>query len=223
MSVKENLLKIKEQIGNNNVKIIAVTKYAKWDQIFEACSFGIYDFGESYVQDALEKLSQNYQGQKLENLIRWHFIGRLQKNKAKFIVGRFFLIHSVDSTELAKIINKIAVQKEVKQNILLQVNLTEEPQKGGFNKDDLKKSIKELLSFPNINIQGLMTIGPKTENTDEIRKCFLNLKDIKSSLEEEHNISLNELSMGMSNDYKLAIECGSTMIRIGRILFKKEE
>ncbi len=222
MSVKENLLKIKEQIGSNNVKIIAVTKYAKWDQIFEACSFGIYDFGESYVQDALEKLSQDYQGQKLENLIRWHFIGRLQKNKAKFIIGRFFLIHSVDSIELAKTINKIAVQKEVTQNILLQVNLTEEPQKGGFNKDDLKKSMKELLSFPNINIQGLMTIGPKTENTDESRKCFLNLKDIKSNLEEEYSISLNELSMGMSNDYKLAIECGSTMIRIGRILFKEE-
>jgi len=220
VSVRENLLKIKEQIGSNNVKIIAVTKYAKWDEIIEAYSLGIHDFGESYVQDALEKLSKEYQGQKLENLIRWHFIGRLQKNKAKFVTGKFFLIHSVDSVELAKTINKIAAQKETTQNILLQVNLTEEPQKGGFKKDDLKKSINELLSFPNITIQGLMTVGPKTENTDEIKKCFLNLKDLKNKLEEEHNINLNELSMGMSNDYKLAIECGSTMIRIGRILFK---
>ncbi|MBI3591652.1 MAG: YggS family pyridoxal phosphate-dependent enzyme [Candidatus Melainabacteria bacterium] len=219
MGIKENLTKIKEQIGSNKVKIIAVTKYANWQQTLEAYNLGIRDFGESYVQDAIEKLSRKLQNENSKNLIQWHLIGRLQKNKAKYVVGKFFLIHSVDSVELAEIINKIANSKGLTQNILLQVNISQEAQKAGFNKDELKSSLKTLLNLPNINIQGLMTLAPKTEDKKTIKDCFLGLHSLRDELNKENICNLKELSMGMSNDYLTAIECGSTMVRIGRAIF----
>ncbi len=221
MGIKDNLEKIKEQIGSNKVKIIAVTKYAAQQQVFEAYNLGIRDFGESYIQDALEKISGEYHNKDLNNPIQWHLIGRLQKNKAKHVIGRFSLIHSVDSIELAELINKIAGEREIKQDILLQVNISGEEQKAGFNKIELKNDFEKLFKLTNIKAKGLMTIAPKTEDKKLIRDCFLELSSFKDERNKQYSneINLKELSMGMSNDYPIAIECGSTMVRIGRALF----
>lgn len=220
MSLKENLEKIKEQIGNYMVKIIAVTKYATQEQIYEAYRLGILDFGESYLQDALVKLSQKYQDKNFKDSVKWHFIGRLQKNKIKKVVGTFFLIHSVDSFELAENISKEAAKKNLIQNILLQVNISSELTKGGFKPVELKNNFEGLKKLKNINIQGFMTIAPKTEDKEIIKNHFSGLSMLKQELNNKYNAPLKELSMGMTDDYKIALGCGATMIRIGRGLFK---
>jgi len=218
--IKENLIKIKEQIDNLDVKIIAVTKYTNQEQIFEAYNLGIRDFGESYLQDAIEKISKKYQNENQNDLINWHFIGRLQKNKVKGVVGKFFLIHSVDSFELAELINKVANGNKLIQDILLQVNISEEKTKAGFSQNELKDVFGKLIQLPNIKIKGLMTIAPKTDDKELMKDCFLSLSDFKNELNEKFMTDLKDLSMGMSNDYKVAIECGATMIRIGKGLFE---
>lgn len=223
LSVKENLEKIKEQIGNNRVKIIAVTKYADEEQIFEAYKLGIHDFGESYVQDGLEKISKKFQDEQFKKLVNWHFIGRLQKNKVKHVVGNFKLIHSVDSIELAYLINKIALGKKLIQDILLQVNISQEATKSGFSSSELKSLFGEIIILPNIKILGVMTIAPKTNDEGTIRDCFLGLASLKDEINKTHRTSLSELSMGMTNDYKIALKCGATMIRIGKGIFKGME
>lgn len=225
MGIKENLTKIKEQIGSNKVKIIAVTKYASPQQIFEAYNLGIIDFGESYVQDALEKISKKYHEEEFKKTIQWHLVGRLQKNKVKYVIGKFFLIHSVDSFELAELINKTADKKEIIQDILLQVNISQEAEKAGFSKGNLKNDFSKLFKLKNITIKGLMTIAPKTENKDIIKECFLELHDLRDELNTkfEEQIDLSELSMGMSNDYLEAVQYGATMVRIGKALFTEEK
>ena len=222
MGIKENLTKIKEQLGSNKVKIIAVTKYANQNQISEAFKLGIKDFGESYVQDAIKKIALKQQDVNPAGLINWHLIGRLQKNKVKFVVGNFSLIHSVDSLELAKVIDKTASQRNIIQEVLLQVNISQEAEKTGFSKSKLKDSYKDLLKLSNIKFQGLMTIAPKTDDKKIIRDCFWDLKNLMNEVNKEYRSDLKELSMGMSNDYLTAIECGSTMVRIGRAIFKNQ-
>ncbi len=219
MTIKENLIKIKEQIDNLNVKIIAVTKYANQEQIFEAYNLGIRDFGESYLQDAIEKISRKSQYEDPKDLINWHFIGRLQKNKVKQVVGKFYLIHSVDSLELAELISKVADGNKLIQDILLQVNISREETKTGFTREYLKDSFGKLIKLPNIRIKGLMTIAPKTDDKNLIRECFSSLSNLKEELNRNLMTDIRELSMGMSNDYKTAVECGTTMLRIGRGLF----
>ena len=219
MGIKENLKKITEQIDNTKVKIIAVTKYAKQEQIFEAYNLGIRNFGESYLQDALEKISKKYDSEKSNDLINWHFIGRLQKNKVKHVVGKFCLIHSIDSLDLAELINKTAYEKKLIQDVLIQVNISKEASKSGFAKEDLKSVFEKLVVLENIKILGLMTIGQMIEDKSAIRKCFIDLKNLKEELNKNYMTNLKELSMGMSNDYVTAVECGSTMVRIGRALF----
>lgn len=217
MGAKENLHSIKEQIGNNNVRIIAVTKYASSSQLLEAYSEGIRDFGESYVQDALKKIDLV----KFNGSVKWHFIGRLQKNKVKFLIPIFYLIHSVDSLELASYINKKASENKVTQNILVQVNLLEDPTKAGFKRKELISSFEKLIELSNIKILGLMTIAQNTNEEKIIRECFQGLRNLKEEINKSHNANLKELSMGMTSDYKIAIECGATMVRIGRGIFKE--
>ena len=216
MGIKENLTKIKEQIGNNNVKIIAVTKYATEEGINEVCQKGIHDFGESYVQDALEKQKRL---KNLEN-IRWHFVGRLQKNKVKYVVNNFNLIHSVDSVELANVINKTANRRGVIQEILLQVNITQEVTKTGFSPNTLEDEFAKIKDLTNIRPIGLMTMATNTSDTSMSKDCFLKLVRLREALSKRYMVNLKELSMGMSNDYKIAVECGSTMVRLGRAIFK---
>lgn len=221
MSIQENLNKIKEQIGNASVKIIAVTKYATTEQISLAYQLGIHDFGESYAQDAIVKINSLTEKYKSSgHPIKWHFIGRLQKNKIKLVLGKFCLIHSVDSVELAELVNKKAKENNLAQDILLQVNISEEESKSGFKIDKLKGVFKHIINLPNLNIRGLMTMAPKTSDTEISYHCFSGLSNLKEELNTEFNTNLKELSMGMSDDYKIALKCGATMIRIGRALFK---
>ena len=223
MGIKENLTKVKEQIGSNKVQIIAVTKYATQEQISEAYKLGIRDFGENYIQDALEKISRKYHDESSTDLIKWHLIGRIQKNKIKYIVGKFCLIHSVDSFDTAELINKSAHQKDKVQNILLQVNISQEAEKAGFHINQLKNDFGKMIKLENIKVEGLMTIAPKTEDKEVIKDCFFGLKNLKNELNQEFKTSIKELSMGMSNDYSTAIEQGSTMIRLGRTIFSNEQ
>ncbi|OGI19201.1 MAG: YggS family pyridoxal phosphate enzyme [Candidatus Melainabacteria bacterium RIFCSPHIGHO2_02_FULL_34_12] len=217
MGIKENLSKIKEQIDNIDVKVIAVTKYATQQMISEAYENGVRDFGENYVQDAIKKLAE----EDSSNLVHRHFIGRLQKNKAKHVVGSFYLIHSVDSLELAELINSISAKKAINQDILLQVNISGETTKSGFNPGELKKNIGRLVQMKNVKLKGLMTMAPRTDDKDLLKKCFCGLRDLREELNQEHLLNLKELSMGMSNDYRIAIKCGSTMIRLGRAIFSE--
>lgn len=220
MSIKENLSKIKEQIADDKVKIIAVTKYASDEETYEAYKLGIQDFGESYAQDALERISRKIADENFQNKVNWHFVGRLQKNKAKYVVGSFSLIHSVDSFELANLINRLAFEKNIVQDILLQVNISGEISKAGFKEDDLNQVFDQLKDLTNIKILGLMTMAPNTEDEKLIENSFKKLKVLRDSLNEKYSILLSELSMGMSNDYRIAVKCGATMVRLGRAIFK---
>ena len=220
MVIEKTFNKIKEQLQGSRVKIIAVTKYADEEEIYKAYNLGINDFGESYVQNTLDKISKINAKYNLKNKINWHFIGRLQKNKAKFVIGEFCLIHSVDSIELVELINRLSGERKLIQDILIQVNISGEASKAGFKESDLKNVFGKLLKLANIKILGLMTIAPDTSNTEVVRDCFLKLKTLKDELNKTYNSSLTELSMGMSNDYMIAVESGATVIRLGKVLFK---
>ena len=218
MGIKENLTKIKEQIGNNKVKIIAVTKYASKQQIDEAYKLGINNFGESYAQDALKKITSEESNRKL---IHWHFIGRLQKNKVKYLIGKINLIHSVDSLELAQVINNISCKEGIIQDVLLQINASGEATKAGFYPTNLISIFPDLQKLQNIKILGLMTIAPNTEDTKSIKVCFLVVSKLKDEINKTYMTNITDISMGMTGDYKIALECGSTMIRLGRAIFKE--
>lgn len=199
-------------------KVLAVSKLQPAESIRLLYNQGQRIFGENYVQEALEKMeSLQYLSE-----IQWHLVGHLQKNKIKSVVGRFFLIHSVDSLALAQALSRQCVSNKLEQNILIQVNLSKEDSKGGFDKYSLKESWKELTELRGLNICGLMTMPPLTERGEEVRPYFKELRELLADLrlqttQERH--TLQHLSMGTSNDFKVAVEEGSTIVRLGTILF----
>ncbi len=186
-----------------NVKLVAVTKNVPVEDISLVYELGCRDFGENRVQDALPKIEE------LPPDIRWHFIGTLQKNKVKKVVGNFALIHSVDSVELAQEISKQGIDT----SILLQVNTSGEESKQGFTEDEFRRDLAMIQKMPYIQVKGLMTMAPLTEDVDQIRMCFRRLRELRDEL------GLKELSMGMSHDYKIAIDEGATIVRIGSAIF----
>lgn len=199
-------------------QVLAVSKLQPEIKLRKLFSEGQRHFGENYVQEALEKMEQL---QDLPNL-RWHFIGHLQKNKAKYVVGKFFLIHSVDSLELAQALSRQCLSKNVDQNILLQVNLAHEETKEGFDKNTLLTNWSELQQLPGLHICGLMTMPPLTETGEEVRLYFRELRGLLDQLRrgtDLHIHPLTELSMGTSHDYQVAVEEGATIVRLGTILF----
>jgi pyridoxal phosphate enzyme (YggS family) len=217
MSVSHNLARIKETLGNRPITLVAVSKNASIEQIEEAFQSGVTEFGENRVQDALSK--RKLISHEMSEKINWHFIGHLQTNKVKNVVGNFALIHSVDSFNLANEISKQAQKNSVTQPILLQVKLHRDDNKGGFTPEEIKKSFKQILSLPNISIEGLMTMAPFESDTQIWRQCFNGLKALRDELESTYGLALKELSMGMSQDYQEALACGSTMIRLGQAIF----
>jgi PLP dependent protein len=219
MGVAGNIALIRETVGSYPVKLIAVTKEAESVQIEEAFNSGVTEFGESRVQDAIAHMDAL--SPKIQAASNWHFIGHLQTNKAKLAVGRFALIHSVDSLRLAKEISKQAEQKGFVQPILLQVKILPDPSKGGFTREELRSDFPALMSLPNIECRGLMTITPFSASDREKRQCFEGLAKFKDELSQTFGVPLKELSMGMSDDWREAVQCGSTMIRIGRAIFKQ--
>lgn len=199
-------------------QVLAVSKLQPEEKIRALYLEGQRHFGENYVQEALDKIDH------LKDLadIRWHFIGHLQKNKAKYVVGKFSLIHSVDSLELAQTLSRQCQVKNLQQNVLLQINLSQESSKGGFDKATLIAQWPVLKQLSGLHIFGLMTMPPLTETGEEVRLYFRELHDLLNQLRLEADLKmhpLTELSMGTSHDYRVAIEEGATIVRLGTILF----
>ena len=215
MNVSENLKNI--QICTSNARIIAVTKYVTPNRVIEAYDAGIRDFGENKVRDAEKKRAEL--PEEIEKNSIWHFLGHLQTNKIKNVVGNFDYIHSVDSLKLAKAISEYASSRNLIQKIFIQVNIAKEESKFGFSPEDAEKYFSEISKLDSINIVGLMTMAPFTKDQEKQRITFRELKKLKDRLQKKFNAQLDELSMGMSNDYKIAVEEGATMIRIGQALF----
>jgi len=219
MSVAANLAKVRESLGSSSVTLIAVSKYVGIEEIKEAFECGVTEFGESRIQDALKK--QDAMPPYMAEHMHWHFIGHLQSNKAKKALGRFALIHSVDTQALAEVLSQEAVKMSIQQAVLLQVKVVDDPSKGGFTAETLRECFADLMTLPGIKIEGLMTMTPLTDDRKVWEKCFLGLASLRAELENEHGISLKELSMGMSDDFLDAVKCGATMVRVGRAIFSK--
>lgn len=215
--VNKNLLQIQEDIAPYKPNIIAVTKYFDETAIIEAFNAGLRDFAESRVIEAVEKI-HNLPAE-IRKSSRFHFIGHLQTNKVKKVVENFDYIHSVDSFKLAKAISNEAQNIGKVQNILLEINVAEEEQKFGFSKNEIYEIFTSIKELPSINVSGLMNMTPLGAEDRELEILFKDMTDIKSELEKRFDCILREMSMGMSQDYKIAVKFGATMLRIGRKLF----
>ncbi|MBY0356987.1 MAG: YggS family pyridoxal phosphate-dependent enzyme [Candidatus Obscuribacterales bacterium] len=218
MNVAANLSRIRETLAGADVTLIAVSKYVGTEAISEAVKCGVTEFGESRVTDALQK--QEQLSDEIAQKAHWHFIGHLQTNKVKKVVGRFTLIHSVDSMRLAEELSQEATKRGLSQAILLQVKIVEDPNKTGFTPQELQQQFSRLLEMPGIKIQGLMTITPLTDDQSILKKCFSGLAALREELEQKHAFKLKHLSMGMSDDWMEAVKYGATMIRLGRAIFE---
>ena len=207
MSISENIQKMKSEIPEG-ITLVAVSKTKPVSDIEKAYNSGQLIFGENKVQELVEKHN------KLPKNIQWHMIGHLQTNKVKFIAPFVSLIHGVDSEKLLKEIDKRAKQNNRIIDCLLQVHITREDTKFGFSSEEIKDIIPKLESYKNVNIIGLMGMATFTKNEIQIKEEFSFLSDIYKKHKQ-----MNTLSMGMSGDYKIAIDCGSTMIRIGSTIF----
>lgn len=209
MSISENIQHIKAQIPEN-VRLIAVSKTKPNQMVLEAYNAGQTHFGENYVQELVDKQEQ------LPKDICWHFIGHLQSNKVKYIAPFVYLIHGVDSFSLLKEINKQGVKNNRVINCLLQIYIAQEETKFGLDFDEASGILNstEFKALKNISIKGFMAMASNTDNTDQISKEFKSLKDFSKQY-PDYKI----LSFGMSSDYKLAIQEGSTMIRVGSSIF----
>lgn len=206
-----------QQIKNalpTHAQLVAVSKLQPAEKIRELYQQGQRLFAENYVQEALQKQEE------LQDLtaIQWHLIGHLQKNKIKQILGRFYLIHSIDSIELLEALQKKLSEKNLNQKILLQVNLSQEETKGGFHPSDLKSVFENCKNWPSLQIIGLMTMPPLTSTPEESRHWFHELRKCRDQWQKMHP-PLTELSMGTSGDWPVATEEGATLIRIGTQLF----
>ncbi len=216
MGIADNLKNVKDNIkaacdkagrAHDTVRLIAVSKTKPNEMVMEAYDAGIRDFGENHVQELVGKMDT------LPDDIRWHMIGHLQTNKVKYIVGRVYMIHSVDTIKLAREISKEAVKKGVTVTVTVEVNIAGEESKFGGTLSEGEELVKEVASLPGIKVVGLMCVAPYTEDAEENRGYFRNLKTLADKL------GLKELSMGMSGDYEVAIEEGATFVRVGSSIF----
>ena len=200
---------------NQDVTLIAVSKFKPAEDIQKLYDIGVRDFGENKVQELCDKY------EKLPKDINWHLIGHLQTNKVKYIVDKVTLIHSVDSLHLAEAIEKEAAKKDVIVNILLQVNVALEESKFGMNTEDVIDMVKAVANLPHIRIKGLMTIAPFVDNPEDNREIFNKMKQLSVDIITKNidNVCMDILSMGMSGDYEVAIAEGATMVRIGTSIF----
>lgn len=218
-TVRENLLQIQEDIAPYKPNIIAVTKYFDEKAMIEAYNAGLRDFAESRAVEAVEKI-ENLPAE-VRNNSKFHFIGHLQTNKVKKVVPVFDYIHSVDSLKLAKAIADEAKFFGKVQNILLQVNNANEEQKFGFSKKEIFEVFPSIKELSSVSIAGIMNMAPLGASEEELNRLFEDVFNIKKELEQRFDCELRELSMGMSQDYKIAVKHGATMLRIGRKLFIK--
>lgn len=201
------------------VSLIAVSKTKPVSMLQEAYDAGCRDFGENKVQEIMDKIDR------LPSDIRWHMIGHLQTNKVKYIVGKVFLIHSVDSLHLAEAISKEAVKQNTTVNILIEVNVAKEDTKFGTMAEDTVSLVEKIALLPGICVKGLMTIAPYVENPQENRQYFVKLRQLAVDIKSKNidNVHMDILSMGMTGDYMVAIEEGATYVRVGTGIFGERQ
>ncbi len=222
--LKENLKVVQENIEKacykagrktDEVTLIAVSKTKPLSDLEEVLDAGVIEFGENKVQELCDKAEH------IKSPVHWHMIGHLQTNKVKYIIDKVTLIHSVDSMKLAKQISKEASKRQVDMDVLAEVNVAEEESKFGLKLTETIDFIKEASKLPNIHIKGLMTIAPFVEEPEDNRPIFKALKELAVNIDscQIENVSMDILSMGMTNDYMVAIEEGATMIRVGTGIF----
>ena len=211
--VEEKIQKACERSGRDRseVTLIAVSKTKPVDMLMEAYNDGIRIFGENKVQELTGKIEQ------MPDDIQWHMIGHLQRNKVKYIAGKVALIHSVDSLELAEEISKQAKKHDCTIPILIEVNVANEESKFGIKLEETENLVRECAALEGITVKGLMTIAPFVENPEDNRTVFNKSVDIAGK--KIDNVSMDILSMGMTNDYEVAIEEGATMVRVGTGIF----
>jgi len=221
-SVSQNLERVREQIAHaaakagrivEDVQLVAITKTHPAEKAREAIEAGQTLFGESRVQEARAKIPE------LPSNLRWHFVGHLQKNKIRHALPLFEMIHSVHSLSLAQDINRVANEEGLHPRVLLEVNMAGEGSKFGFSSERLRDEMEELLALPRLSILGLMTIPPLAEEAEESRKYFVQLRELRDRLQTEFRVDLAQLSMGMTQDFPVAIEEGATLVRVGTAIF----
>lgn len=216
--VRKNIELACERAGRNpeEVTLIAVSKTKPLSDIEEViATTDTRDFGENKVQEIVDKY------EKVSTPVNWHLIGHLQTNKVKYIVDKACLIHSVDSFNLAKTIEKEAVKRNVTANILIEVNVAEEETKFGVRCEEVLPLIEQIKDLPHVKVKGLMTIAPFVENPEDNRVYFRTLRDLSLDIASKNidNIDMSVLSMGMTNDYVVAVEEGATLVRVGTGIF----
>lgn len=214
-ALKSRINDVCRQVGRDpeEVSLVVASKYATPEQLKALIPYGLNDIGENRVADLIIKKNA------VDENIRWHFIGHLQKNKTKKVVGNAWLIHSLDSVELAAEVDRRAGEMGKVQDALLQVNISKEESKFGFGEEEVMEALPQVAGLKNVNITGLMTIAPFIKDYEIIRQIFKRLRAIKEELNIMGFSNIKHLSMGMSNDYEIAIEEGATMIRIGSAIF----
>src|SRR5215831_3550071 len=221
-SIAYNLERVRAQIAQaaaksgrsiEDVDLVAISKTHDAEKVREAIEAGQTLFGESRVQEARVKIPD------LPSSAHWHFVGHLQKNKIRHALPLFELIHSIDSLALAEDINRIAEEEAMHPRVLLEVNVAGEGSKFGFQPDKLWEQMEELLSLPRLSILGLMAIPPLAEEGEGSRKYFVQLRELRDRLQTEFRVDLAQLSMGMTQDYAIAIEEGATLVRVGTAIF----
>lgn len=222
--IAENLEHIRSQIADaakkagrsaDDIELVAISKTHEAEKVRAALEAGQEVFGESRVQEARLKIPL------LPSNVRWHFVGRLQKNKVRHALPLFELFHSVDSLALAHDMNRIATEEGLHPRVLLEVNVAGEGSKIGFSPDKLRAEMENLLELPRLSIEGLMTIPPLAPEGEASRKYFSALRDLRDQFIMEFQVKLPQLSMGMSDDFVVAIEEGATLVRIGTAIFGK--
>jgi len=221
-SVAENLERVREQIAEaaakagravDEIQLIAISKTHDAGKVRAACQAGQSLFGESRVQEARAKIPE------LPSNLRWHFVGHLQKNKIRHALPLFELFHSVDSLALAQEISRIADEEGMHPRVLLEVNVAGEGSKFGFARTALRGEMEQLLAFRRLTIEGLMTIPPLAPEAEASRTFFVQLRALRDGLESEFQMKLPRLSMGMTNDFAIAVEEGATLVRVGTAIF----
>lgn len=215
MSIKKNIEKIKSELPEE-VKLVAVTKYHTPEETIEVIHSGVDTIAENKVQDLIRKQEI------IKDPVHWHFIGHLQQNKVKQLVGRVDLIQSVDSIKILKKINAESEKKGIVSSVLIEYNLTGEESKTGFYEGETQAWIDLLPELKNIRVEGIMGMGPHTENEDKIREVFKRLSSIYDRIKQKNhpdNLEMKYLSMGMSGDYPIAVEEGANIVRIGSKIF----
>ena len=221
-SIAENLQRVRQQMAQaalkagrpvEEIELVAITKTHPAEKVREAIEAGQTLLGESRVQEARRKIPE------LPSNVRWHFVGHLQKNKVRHALPLFEIIHSVDSLALAEEINRIAQEEGLHPRVLLEVNVAGEGSKFGFAPGMLREQMEPLLALPRLSILGLMTIPPLAEEAEASRKYFAQLRALRDRLQNEFRVDLARLSMGMTDDFPIAIEEGATLVRVGTAIF----